>query len=129
MRKQSLSFGKFLSRIALLPIATVLLFSTSALADTLKTKDFRVTITRNCPEGNVTCNNVTYQGVNVNTGAAIRLRGRTLNTTCADGVTPCRFIGYEFSNGNYRYLVTQEGRLQVYQSGKLVLDQAGSWER
>jgi hypothetical protein len=129
MIKQTLSFGKNLLIIAFLPMTSLLVLSQAALADTLRTKDFRVTITNNCPEGEVACNNVNYHGVNVNTGASVQLLGRTLHTSCADGVTPCRFVGYEFSNGNYRYLVTEEGSLQVYQNGKLVLNQRGNWER
>lgn len=128
MIKQTLSFGKNLLIIAFLPMTIPLVLSQAALADTLRTKDFRVTITNNCPEGEVACNNVTYHGVNVNTNASLQLQGRTVHTSCADGVTPCRFVGYEFSNGNYRYLVTEEGRLQVYQNGKIVLNQIGNWE-
>jgi hypothetical protein len=110
-------------------MAALLLFSRSVLADTLKTKNFRVTITNHCPEGYVACNNVTYYGVNLNTGASIKLTGRTVHTLCADEATPCRLVGYEFSNGNYRYFVTEEGRLQVYRGGTLVLNQRGNWER
>lgn len=128
MRKQILSVGRNLSTTAFLSMTIPLLLSQVALADTLRTKDYRVTITNNCPEGEVTCNNVSYYGVNVNTNASIQLQGRTVHTPCADGVTPCRFVGYEFSNGNYRYLVTQEGSLQVYKNGKIVLSQRGNWE-
>lgn len=129
MKKQTLSFGKNLIILASLPILAPLVLSQAVLADTLRTKDFRVTITNNCPEGEVVCNNVIYQGVNINTGASIQLKGKTVHTLCADQVTPCRFVGYEFSKGNYRYFVTQEGRLQVYQNGKIVLNQRGNWER
>ena len=128
MKKQTLSFGKNLLIMAFLPMTIPLVLSQAALADTLKTKDFRVTITNNCQEGEVVCNNVTYKGVNVNTNASIQLRGKTVHTLCADGVTPCRFVGYQFSNGNYRYLVTEQGSLQVYQNGKIVLNQRGTWE-
>lgn len=128
MKKQTLGFGKNLLIVAFLPMTIPLLLSQGALADTLKTKDFRVTITNNCPEGTVVCNNVTYYGINVKTNASLKLRGRTVHTSCADGVTPCRFIGYEFFNGNYRYFVTEQGSLQVYQNGKLVLNQRGNWQ-
>lgn len=128
MKKQTLSSVKNLLIVAFLPMLAPLVLSQAALADTLRTKDFRVTITNNCPEGQVACNDVTYYGVNINTNASIQLQGRTVHTSCADGVTPCRFVGYEFSNGNYRYLVTEEGRLQVYQNRKIVLNQRGNWE-
>jgi|SRR6476469_1847960 len=129
MKKQTLSFGKKLLIAAFLPMTIPLVLSQAALADTLRTKDFRVTIINNCQEGQIVCNNVTYKGVNVNTNASIQLRGRTVHKLCADKVTPCRFVGYQFSKGNYRYLVTEEGSLQVYKNGKLVLKQRGKWER
>jgi hypothetical protein len=129
MRNKRVSPSQIALGIALAPIATFWLLGQAALADTLRTKDFRITITNNCPEGNVVCNNVTYRGVNVSTGASIQLRGKTLHTRCADRVTPCRFVGYEFPNGAYRYVVTENGRLQIYQGNKLVLDQSGTWRR
>lgn len=129
IRKGTRNYRRMLLGIALFPIATLLLPSNAALADTLRTRDFRVTITNNCPEGNVTCNDVTYYGTNLKTGASIQLTGKTVHTLCADGVTPCQFLGYEFSNGKYRYVVTENGRLQVYQGRKLLLDQRGNWMR
>lgn len=79
-------------------LATIVLLLTTmdAWAETLKTKSFNVKITRNCAEGNVTCNNVTYVGRNVKTGRSIRLTGKTLSTTCQDGITPCRFWAISF---------------------------------
>jgi hypothetical protein len=120
-----LNFKKTILSFVLLPIATLPLFSSLANAETLKTKNFSVKITRNCPEGNVTCNNVTYSGKNLKTGASIRLTGKTIHTTCADGVTPCRFLGYEFRNNKYLYRVTAEGKLQVFQGKKLILQEEG----
>lgn len=128
MRRETLNYRQILLGIILFQIAPFLLGKT-AIADTLKTKDFRVIIDNTCPEGYVVCDEVTYNGVDLNTGASIQLVGRTVHTRCADGVTPCRLIGYEFYNGNYRYLVTEAGRLQVYQRGRLLLNQRGTWER
>jgi hypothetical protein len=118
LKKSVLSF-------VLLPIATLPLFSSLANAETLKTKNFSVKITRNCAEGNVTCDNVTYSGKNLKTGASIRLTGKTIHTTCADGVTPCRFLGYEFRNNKFLYRVTEDGKLQVFQGKKLILQEEG----
>ncbi|MGB3511783.1 MAG: hypothetical protein WBA93_21620 [Microcoleaceae cyanobacterium] len=105
-----------------------LLLSSTALAETLITKNFKITISSNCQEGEVTCNNIYYQGVNLNTGESIQLVGKTLHATCADGITPCQFIGYEFRNGSYRYIVTEDGFLLVYQARKLLLEESGTWE-
>lgn len=104
-----------------------LLLCNTALAGTLITQNFQITISSNCEEGVVICNNISYQGVNLNTGESIRLVGKTLHRTCADGITPCRFIGYEFRNGNYRYIVTQDGILLVYEAEKLLLEESGTW--
>lgn len=111
-----------------LPIATVALFNQAASAETLNTHDFQIKITRSCSEGYVTCNNVTYYGRDLNTGRHIRLIGKTVNSTCADGVTPCRFLGYEFRNSNYLYKITADGKLLVYKNGRLILDQQGTFQ-
>ncbi|MDJ0675685.1 MAG: hypothetical protein QNJ36_09955 [Calothrix sp. MO_167.B42] len=115
-------------------ILTLCLVSTATLAltdvanaETLRTKNFSITITRNCPEGYVICDNVEYFGKNLNTGDSIRLNGKTINTTCGDGVTPCRFLGYEFRNRNYLYQVTADGRLLVYQGKKIILQEKGTF--
>ncbi|MEA5536914.1 hypothetical protein [Crocosphaera sp. XPORK-15E] len=96
--------------------------------ETLKTKNFKITINSNCQEGEVTCDHVSYEGINANTGESLQLIGKTLHTTCADGITPCRFIGYEFLNGKYRYMVTEDGSLLVYQGEKLLLEEQGTWQ-
>lgn len=119
--------ARFTPAIALLALARVL-SAKCALGETLKTQNFSVTVTRNCPEGSVICNDVTYVGHDLNTGGSIRLKGKTMQHLCADKVTPCRFIGYEFRNKNYRYVVTIEGHLQVYRDGKLLLDEQGNWD-
>ncbi len=115
--------------LLLLSALMVLLDGPAALAETLQTPNFRVTITSRCPEGTVTCEDVAYVGRDRRTGASIQLTGRTVHTTCADGVTPCRFVGYEFRNGDYRYIVTAAGELQVYRGQALLLQEQGSWER
>jgi hypothetical protein len=119
--------ARLLPAITLLPLS-IFLLAESVLAETLKTKSFNVTITRNCLEESVTCNNVTYIGRDLNTGKSIRLKGRTMHRMCADRITPCRFLGYEFRNKNYRYLVTAEGTLQVYQGTKLLVNEEGTWD-
>lgn len=94
----------------------------------LRTENVNIVLRSNCIEGAVTCNNVSYEGININTGDSIQLVGKTIHTTCADGVTPCRFLGYEFINGNYRYIVQNDGLLLVYQGEKLILREQGTWQ-
>ena len=119
-----LNYKKYAALLALLPVVT--LWTQTANAETLKTKNFNITITRNCPEGYVTCKNVTYYGKDLRTGKSIRLTGKTIHTTGADGVTPSRFLGYEFRNGEYLYRVTTDNTLQVYQGKKLILQEKGA---
>ncbi len=119
------NYKKYILGFVMLPIAALPVWAGAALGETLKTKNFSVTITRNCPEGNVTCNKVTYYGKNLKTGNSIRLTGKTIHKTCADGVTPCQFLGYEFRNRDYLYRVTADGKLQVYQGKKLILQERG----
>jgi hypothetical protein len=119
LKKSVLSF-------VLLPIASVALFAGIANAETLKTKNFSIKITVNCPEGNVTCNNVTYFGKDLKTGKSIRLTGKTIHSLGADGVTPSRFLGYQFRNNNYIYRVTADNQLLVYKGKKLILQEQGT---
>jgi hypothetical protein len=119
-----LNFKKAAVLIALLPVIT--LWTQTANAETLKTKNFSVKITRNCPEGYVTCNNVKYFGKNLKTGKSISLTGKTIHTTGADGFTPGRFLGYEFRNNNYLYQVTADGALLIYENKKLILKEQGA---
>lgn len=119
-----LNFKKSAVLLALLPVIT--LWTQTANAETLKTKNFNVKITRNCPEGYVTCNNVKYFGKNLKTGKSISLTGKTIHTTGADGVTPGRFLAYKFRNHNYLYQVRADGTLLIYQGKKLIVKEQGA---
>jgi len=121
-----MNIKKSILTLCLVLIATLSLTDVAS-AETLRTRNFSVTITRNCPEGYVICNNVEYFGKNLNTGDSIRLNGKTIHATCADGITPCRFLGYEFRNRNYLYQVTADGTLLVYQGEKVILREKGTF--
>lgn len=97
--------------------------------DVLLTPGFRVVVNRRCPEGTVECDRVSYLGVDRQSGASLRLMGKTLHRVCADGVTPCRFLGYEFRHGDYRYMVWEDGGLEVSRSGTILLTEQGAWQR
>jgi hypothetical protein len=96
--------------------------------ETLDTPSFTITVDVRCEEGNVTCDDVRYVGTSKKTGKAIRLTGRTRHTTCADGVTPCRFLGYEFKNGATVYFLSDGGELVVERRGKTLLREQGEWK-
>jgi len=106
-----------------------LLFSTSVGAEKLLTKNYEIEITRHCDEGYVTCDNVSYVGINKKTGDAITLKGKTNHSVCADGVTPCKFQGYTFTNGNVEYKIYSRGILEVIRNGsEILLSEEGEWE-
>ncbi|MFL9926798.1 hypothetical protein PQR62_21165 [Herbaspirillum lusitanum] len=106
----------------------LLLAVDTAGADTLTTPSFVIDIQENCAEGEVTCDKVSYTGTSKKTGKSIRLRGKTIHSMCADGVTPCRFLGYEFRNGSTYYRVEEGGGLLIMQGKKVLLEESGKWD-
>jgi hypothetical protein len=112
-------------RLVLLPLSSIVALEAPANAEVLQTRSFNIIIERNCPEGAVVCNSVTYVGTNIRTGKAIRLQGKTIHHTGKDGVTPTRFLGYEFWNEEYQYIVTHDNKLQVFRGEQVVLEEQG----
>lgn len=114
----------------IISIATCIIFSGQvARADELLTKNYKINIEQKCEEGNVTCDNVTYLGIHRTSGKSIRLKGTTRHTFCKDGVTPCRFLGYEFKNGNISYFVSEDGTLTVTRNKtEVIIDEKGEWQ-
>ncbi|GHF99403.1 hypothetical protein GCM10017783_09290 [Deinococcus piscis] len=101
-----------------------------AAAFTFITPTYRVTVTPQCAEGSVTCNDVSYLGQNRRTGQSLRLRGRTEHVLCADGVTPCRFVGYVFQNGSYRYAINEDqSTLNIWRGHTLIWSEVGQWQQ
>lgn len=94
----------------------------------LETPGFVVRIETACEEGSISCDRVTYRGQSKRTRKALRLTGRTAHTTCADGVTPCRFLGYVFANGDTRYFVSEAGELLVRRGDAVLVREAGQWK-
>jgi hypothetical protein len=97
----------------------------SALA--LETPHYRVQITPQCEEGEISCERVEYLGRHKDSGRSLKLLGRTHHTLCADGVTPCRFLGYLFRNGRTTYWVGEDGTLRVTVGKRLLLEESGQW--
>jgi hypothetical protein len=114
-------FNKSILGSILIPIAGILACASIASAETIQTKSFKIKITRHCEEGNVSCDRVTYVGKDLNTGKSIRLKGKTVNSSKS-----YRFLGYEFRNGKYLYLVDTNNFLQVYRGRKLIVAEQGT---
>jgi len=102
-------------------------FSSWAMAQTLDTPHFTITITCQTEEYEVGCSSVSYDGISKKTGEEMQLQGKQIMQMCADGVTPCHSLGYEFMNGNIRYFVSESGQLMVNQGDKVILNEAGTW--
>lgn len=94
----------------------------------LETPDRSIRIEVRCEEGVVSCDDVRYRALNKRSGRTLRLRGRTHHSLCADGVTPCRFLGYVFHHGARSYFVSEAGRLTVSKAGAVLFEEAGAWQ-
>jgi hypothetical protein len=104
-----------------------LLISGSLMAQTLSTPHYNIVITCQGPEYEVGCSKVSYQGTNKKTGSTIKLEGKQIMKMCADGVTPCHSLGYQFTNGTVVYIVSEEGQLRIKDGSKVLLDESGKW--
>lgn len=110
-------------------LLAMVLFPLAASAADLETKNYLVHIESACAEGDVSCNQMTYTGKSKISGNAITLSGGSWHTTCADGVTPCRFLGYRFANGNVTYYVHQDGLLEVIRNqDEVLVREQGQWQ-
>ncbi|MCU9948718.1 hypothetical protein [Pseudomonas sp. PDM13] len=105
----------------------LLLAAGPLLAQTLETRGYRIEIIDQCEEGTVGCDNVLYRGTSKKSGNTLELKGRQLMRMCADGVTPCHSLGYEFNNGDTHYFVSEDGHLSVTRGERTLVDQQGEW--
>ena len=104
--------------------ALLALFSPAASAlERLDTASYALSIDVRCEEGVVGCDKVRLVATERRTGEVTRLNGREVHTRCADGVTPCRFLGYEFKRGSRTYNVWENGTFAIRQGGKVVLEE------
>ncbi|CDZ75969.1 hypothetical protein BN59_00232 [Legionella massiliensis] len=111
------------------PIMVIaLLCSGLATAQTLDTQHFTIAINCQSPEYEVGCDKASYQGTNKATGGTINLMGRQIMQMCADGVTPCHSLGYQFTNGKIIYFVSEDGHLLVTDGAKVLVDESGTWQ-
>ena len=110
-------------------VSSCLLLVGRAPAETLETPGYRITLTPECSEGEVSCQHVLYRGVSKKTGSAIELRGGMLHQPCAEGATPCRFLGYRFENRGVVYFIGADGTLRVISAdGNVLLQERGVWQ-
>ncbi len=109
--------------------ALLFLFPFYCFAMELETDSYIISIDSQCEEGEVMCQNYFYSGRSKSSGDSIILQGSSWHLLCADGVSPCRFLGYKFLNGDVAYYVTEGGLLKVIQSGeKVLVSEQGTWK-
>lgn len=95
----------------------------------LDTQNYVVRIVEHCSEGMTNCQKVSYTGTNKSNGKSIKLKGLSVSRMCADGLTPCQFLRYEFKNGQVKYRVQDDGTLEVIgQNGRVLLSEQGEWK-
>ncbi|WP_461535259.1 hypothetical protein [Spongorhabdus nitratireducens] len=110
-------------------LIALLLIPLTGFGIELETESHIISIDSKCSEGEVSCARYFYTGTNKTTGEVITLQGSSWHTTCNDGVTPCRFVGYKFSQGNTTYWVHQDGLFEVIQNSRQVLiSEQGQWK-
>ena len=71
----------------------------------IETKSYKIEVTRRCPEGYISCDNVLFNVENKTSSSKFSAVGKTVHTTCKDGETPCRFLGYQFNQADEIYFV------------------------
>ena len=114
-----------LTRVVAIALITTL--PGTAVSGELVTPSFRIIVTENCQEGDVSCQDVSYIGTSRRTGKSITLKGLALSSMCSDGVTPCQHLGYQFKNGRYVYFVGDDGHLLVTRNGTTIISEMGKW--
>ena len=68
-------------------------------------KTYEFSIQRRCHEGWISCDNVLLEARNKKTGESLSVIGSTYHSRCADGISPCRFIGYIFKKNGLKIII------------------------
>lgn len=98
--------------------------------EVLVTNSYYVTVTSNCSENLMACQDVSMEAKNRKTGEVVFAQGRTMYTRCVDRVTACQFNGYEFYDRGYIYALLADGLYLIGQSRDTTIDEeVGFWRR
>ncbi|OPX55361.1 hypothetical protein SAMN02745127_01581 [Oceanospirillum multiglobuliferum] len=107
----------------------IAVMSSVAFAETLITDSFTIQIERDCEEGEVTCDMMRFIYSPTDIEKKQIAIGRTVHTTCADGITPCAFQGYEFMTDGAKYFIYNSGILEITDiKNKPLLVEQGRWQ-
>lgn len=92
----------------------MLFMSASALAQTLITEKYELTIAELCEEGVVGCEQ--------------QINGEAFHTHCSDGTTPCAFQGYRFKTKSKTYRILNNDTFQIFDNnGEQNYSEKGKW--
>ena len=98
---------------------------------TLVTGGYEVTLRTECAEGEVSCERIYADALALEDNQTRALSGSTLHTLCADGVSPCRFLGYQLSDDTYDYRVLENGQLHIQRCDEFgcesIYNEQGQW--
>lgn len=98
-------------------------------AEILVTPNYKVEITSNCAEGNVTCDRVVGATTNLRDGTKVRLTGETQHSLCKDRVTQCKFSGYRFESGDVSYYISSHGEFLILKNdSEILVQEEGDWK-
>lgn len=101
----------------------------AAEAETLLTPQHELRIESLCPEGEVSCQRLLMHITPRGGDETVTIGGESLHRPCADGLTPCRFLGYRFTSSCRVYSVLADGRLRITdRAGVLLSEEAGTWQ-
>lgn len=104
------------------------LFSVVANAESLTTPSYEIVVEWKCGEGYVSCDNIEFSVTNKIDGSTNTYIGKSNHSVCADGVTPCKFQGYEFNIGKANYSLYMRGHIEVVNNkNEVVLSEKGEW--
>ncbi|MCG7564206.1 hypothetical protein [Pseudoalteromonas sp. McH1-42] len=111
----------------LAPIILCLL-SCLANAESLNTPSYEIVIKWKCGEGYVSCDNIEFNVKNKIEGTTNTYIGKSIHSLCVDGVTPCKFQGYEFNTDELNYSLYMRGLIEVVKNNnEVVLSEKGEW--
>ena len=97
-------------------------------AETLQTTSYRIGVEWRCEQNSVTCDNVFFTVLNLETEEQMIYVGRTHHSICADGVTPCKFQGYSFQVESGLFRIYSRGELEIIASdGEILVAESGRW--
>lgn len=107
-----------------------LIFSSLAYGEKFVSDNFSIEMEPQCAEGEVACSHIKFTITVPGAEKSSVIYGKSKYAMCADGVTPCRFQGYEFMSDGSRYFINSVGLLVVTdEQDNVLLTEVGKWPK